>query len=351
MLISGPNPSALIGDDYLMVKNDSVPISRNAVYIPYDSDEWNSTSGSSYDSNFMAFKANVQYILQVSTTIEKAEHEPSASLEFYITSSVASIKTAPTFTSKYGLKIATISSNEVGVVTKHFDDQIFFLTPFEDIYGTLVIVPSRCQAYLKSVSFRVYGDDGFSPDSYTTRIPWSVATAGESFEIKAELFDINQNLVYSDLRVLAQFDPSGSSLIPYIPGGGTAGDLFVQGNLTVSKSIDVQKGSILIEQGQLSIPNIGIRPGAPPMSASRFLSIRHDNVGQIVENPVVDIDGDDSYLYLSLGPLPGVTPPVANVISTYRSISTIFDANSGRRIYYSGECIGANKIVQSGSYS
>src|ERR1035437_9526389 len=112
--------------------------------------------------------------------------------------------------------------------------QIFFYTPKNDSYGTLVIVPYTCEVYLKNISFRVYGDDGFSPDLFITRIPWSVNIANETYQIKAELFDINHNLIYSNLNIIQNFDPSGSSLIPYIPGGVTQagiGDFSVSGSL------------------------------------------------------------------------------------------------------------------------
>jgi hypothetical protein len=46
---------------------------------------------------------------------------------------------------------------------------------------------------------RVYGDDGFSPDVFISRIPWPISVANETYQIKSELFDINHQLVYSDL--------------------------------------------------------------------------------------------------------------------------------------------------------
>lgn len=352
VLVSSPTTSLLAGNDYIMVKNDSVNTNRDAIYVPFDNDQFLATSGSAYDSNFMEFKANVQYIIEVSTTILKNPAETSAGLEFYLTSSVPNARLEQAFTNRYGLRVATIASTTTGVSSQNVDNQIFFFTPANDIYGTLVIVPYRCQAYLKNISFRVYGDGGFSPDVFTTRIPWSVSTANESFEIKSELFDINNNLIYSDLRVLASFDASGSSLLPYIPGGGSvAGDLFISGNLLVSKSIEVMTGNITIDQGQMFIPNITVRPGAPPMSASRFLSVRHDTGGELAENPVVDITSDSTYLYLSLGNTPGLSTPGLNTITTRQSMASLFDASSGRRIYYNGLCVAANKIIDSGSYS
>jgi hypothetical protein len=245
MFISSSNPNALIGDDYLMVKNDSVPINRNAVYIPYNSTEFLATSGSAYDSNFMAFKANVQYIVEISAMIVKDELVTNSGLELYLTSSLAAAVKETSFTEKHGIRLATVDALSEGI-NKNIVKQIYFFTPSSDLYGTLIVVPYRCQAYIKNISVRVYGDDGFSPDVFTTRIPWSISVAGESFEIKAELFDINHKLVYSDLRVLQNFDASGSSLIPYIPGTGGfipgTNDFFISGSLAVSKSVSVQTG-------------------------------------------------------------------------------------------------------------
>ena len=86
--LSASNFYSLSGSDYTMVKNDSVPTNRNATYIPFDMEEFLSESGSSYDSNFMALKANVQYIIEISTTILKDPLETTAGLSFYFTSSI-----------------------------------------------------------------------------------------------------------------------------------------------------------------------------------------------------------------------------------------------------------------------
>lgn len=357
MMIYSPTPGVLTGNDYIMVKNDSVTSNRNASYVPFDMTQFTSTSGSAYDSNFMAFKANVQYIFQISTTIQKDQSETDAGLAFYLTSSVANARLEQAYTNNYGLKVAELESVTSGISSENFDDQIFFFTPKNDIYGTLVIVPYRCNAVIKNISFRVYGDDGFSPDVFTARIPWTVAVANESFEVKAELFDINSNLIYSDLKVLQSFDPSGSSLIPYIPGSGatpSVGDLFVSGNLYVSHSatiqygdVNVNYGDVVLQQGNVYIPNIPVRPYAPPASASRFISVRHDAGGILAENPVVDLAADTEYIHLTLGNLPGDPTIASNVVTTRRSMSTQFDANAGRRVYWSAGV----KIVESGSYS
>lgn len=88
MYVSSPSFNTLSGNDYFMVKNDSVQTNKNATYVPFDTNQFSEESGSSYDSNFISLKSNVQYIVEVSTIILKSPSEVSASLSFYLTSSV-----------------------------------------------------------------------------------------------------------------------------------------------------------------------------------------------------------------------------------------------------------------------
>ena len=355
MFISSSTPNDLIGDDYIMVKNDSVTTNRNATYIQYDSDEFLSTSGSSYDSNFMQLRANVQYIIEVSSVIVKDELVNNAGVEFFFTSSVPETSQHNNYTTKHGIRVATIRANQ-SVKNQNFDNEIFFFTPKTDLYGTFVIVPYRCQAYIKHISFRVYGDDGFSPDVFTTRIPWNISVANESFEIKAELFDINHNLIYSDLRVLRNFDISGSSLIPYIPGGGGGiipgtNDLFVSGSLIVSKSIEIQtgtlivdSGSIVLQDGTIYIPDMTARPPVPQLSQSRLVSVRGDgiNSGILAYTSIVDASHDSEHLFISTGNDSDRFDSAS--IITRASLATQYTSSAGRRVYWSG----ITKITETG---
>ena len=323
VFMSSPSYTSLSGSDYFMVKNDSVLTNRNAVYVPFDMNQFFAESGSSYDSNFMALKANVQYIVEVSAVIIKDPQEVNAGLSFYLTSSVPAAQQEPTYTQKFGVKVANITADTIGSSTVNFNDLVGFFTPQNDLYGTLVVVPSLCQAYIKNISFRVYGDDGFSPDAFSTRIPWSIAVANECFDIKSELFDVNNNLIYSDLETFHSFDPSGSTLVPYIPGGGGYQDLHVSGTLFVSQSIIVQQGSVFV-------PNMVARPGVPAISQSRMLSVRAD--GAIVFDPIVDVSSNSEYLYVTLGNPSNRTD--ASSISTKKSLTSEYDLLAGRKIYW-----------------
>jgi hypothetical protein len=341
--------NSLDGTSYMMAKNDSVPnISRNAMYVPYNEAEFLASSGSGYDSNFISLKANVQYILEINAELLKDKYVTDALMEFYFTSSLADAHKETTFTDRHGILLGTIEANQNGT-NKVIDKQIFFFTPTNDLYGTLVIVPYRCQAYLKNISFRVYGDDGFSPDVFSTRIPWGVSVANESFEIKSELFDINHNLVYSDLRALKSFDASGSSLIPYIPGGGGfipgTDDFFVSGSLIVSKSIDVQTGVINLDSGSVYISNMQARTIVPP---SRIVAVRGDSGhdGELSFSPIVDVTHDSQSIFLTTNPSLVRTNTALSV--TRHAIAVEYgNGAGGRKVYY----VGATKTTEAGSGS
>ena len=317
------------GNEYAIVKNDSVSSNRNAIYIPYDSTQFDATSGSAYDSNFLELKSGVQYILQVDTSIEKESTTTDASLKFYLTSSVSEAALHSNYNNKHGILLGTIIADKVGILN-NFDKQYFFFTPKNDLYGTMVIVPYKCKPYLKNISFRVYGDDGFSPDVFTTRVPWSISVANETFAIKSELFDINHNLVYSDLNILQNFDPSGSSLIPYIPGS-TAGSTNIVGDLTVTGTIIDTAGSIIIGVGQLYVPGMIQRP-TNEISSSRFVTKLglSSNSGRLATTQIADIRHDDKYIYLATGSFSIDPSGISNPIGTKQSLATVYN----RHIYF-----------------
>jgi hypothetical protein len=244
-------------------------------------------------------------------------------LAFYFTGSVSDISKEPAYTGQFGVNVANINATNNGNSIVNFDKVLTFFTPQNDLYGTLVIVPKLCNAYIKDISFRVYGDDGFSPDVFTTRIPWSISVANESFEIVSQLFDINSNLIYSDLKTFQSFDPSGSTLIPFLPAGSNNyQDLYVSGTLYVSQSA-------IIQFGNLFIPNIVARPGNPDISQSRMLSVRAD--GALVFDPIVDVSSDNTYMYLSLG---SPSSRLSTVITTTKALVSQYGDLAGRKIYW-----------------
>lgn len=217
LYIYGGSPSQVNGTQYVIAKTDSVRIDDNTdiitndnVYYPYDKTSFDNLSGRSYNSNFIPLKKNVLYVLSFNVSFEK-EITSDANLSFYFTSSVSSISKEVSYNPSYGMKLGSISTNDT-VSIKNFDGkQFIYFTPTDDYYGTLVLVPYKCNVKLSELSLKVYGDYGFSPDILFIRIPFPVHNAKEAFEIKSELFDINSKLIYSDLKTVQIFDIDGIS--------------------------------------------------------------------------------------------------------------------------------------------
>jgi len=217
MYIYGGIPSEIHGNEYVIAKTDSVEISDTDVqvindnkYYDYDEISVDKLNGQSYNSNFINLKKDVQYVLSSKIIIEKNVNI-DASVSFYFTSSINSIKYEKDYNPKFGMKMGEIIVNDK-IETKIIDGiQQMFFTPTNDYYGTLVIVPKYCNVTLSELSLKIYGDYGFSPDILLIRIPFPVNFKNESFDIRAELFDINSNLIYSNLRTIKSFDIDGIS--------------------------------------------------------------------------------------------------------------------------------------------
>jgi len=237
-------------ENYVILKDNSSYLERNSKYISYNSSEFLASSGSSYDSNFIELKKNVNYIISLNAILRKDStglSETDAGLEFYFTSSMSEIEfeVNSVKNQKGLLKLGTVSAYEPREETVYTNTSFMFSIS-NDLYGTLVIVPRKCSAIISDVSMKPYGDFGFSPDTLVTRIPFPINIANETFEIKSELFDVNSNLVYSDLRTVATFDPSGSSLAVYIPGLKDPNKTtFLSGSLEISKSLWVGENTYI----------------------------------------------------------------------------------------------------------
>ena len=206
-------PSTYTTEEYVIVKNDTTVASANNVYTPYDESSVLAETGQSYDSNFMAFYSNIPYKFSCRASIEKLDQTKIASVSFYITSSMFSeISGDLSFDTQRGIKIGELILNDF-TSSRNYTDTMNFYSQFNNnFYGTMVIYVKNCTARIADINMSTYSEPSFSPDIFITRIPFSVATAGEQFEFKSELFDVNNNLVYSDLRTIATFDVSGSSL-------------------------------------------------------------------------------------------------------------------------------------------
>jgi hypothetical protein len=219
MRIFANDYSDMDGNECIMVKADSSGSINSYGYESYDEDQFLNFSGSHYNSNFIELKKDTLYSFSANVTVDKNTDEEST-LSFYITSSIPDIQKEKDFIETFGLKIGEVTVSEK-VSTKIFrEKQELFFTPTNDLFGTLVIVPKNCFVTLSDMSLKSYGDYGFSPDSLSIRIPFPIKVANETFEIKAELFDINSNLIFSDLRTIQSFDPQGITLYSFIAGYG-----------------------------------------------------------------------------------------------------------------------------------
>lgn len=240
MKIEASDYSSMDGNKYVIVKADSSGSLNNANYVQYEATQFNNLSGSSYNSNFINLKKDALYVLSTNVVVEKEKSNVKANVSFYFTSSMDTIKTEKNYISQFGLKVGDLTIEDI-VETKTFGEkQMFFFTPTDDYYGTIVIVPFGCNVTLSEFSLKVYGDYGFSPDILFTKIPFKISMANETFAIKSELFDINSNLVFSDLHVKQTFDPRGESLYVFMPGFGNQDPTKLQkvsGSLTVSQSL------------------------------------------------------------------------------------------------------------------
>jgi len=211
--ISGSN----LNGTYAIVKANTSFTNRNPSYVPYNVSEQLAQSGSSFDSNFLSFYKNTDYTLSFRTSVIEKETTATTKLKFYITSSISSINKNLGYDSNRGVLIGEFSYS--GSTTgKYFDQKQNFEFKFpEDLYGTLVVYPENVkQIIISDLSIKVSELYGYTGNAYYIKVPFPVNVANEVFEIKSELYDINSNLSYTNLRTVQVFDPSGSSMPPDI---------------------------------------------------------------------------------------------------------------------------------------
>ena len=321
---TSPSYDTIDGTKYVIVKTDSVDtIPNDSTYWPYDVNQFNELQGPAYNSNFIDLKAGSLYALSMNISIEKSLFNNQAKLQFFFTSSIADIKKEKNYISPFGLKIGEISVNEFIYKKIFTDKQYFFFTPLVDYYGTLVIVPYKCIATISEVSLGVYGDYGFSPDSLTTKVPFTVHSANEGWQLKAELFDINSTLVYSGLNTIQTFDPSGESLF-----------LFLENSNIDPSNISIINGDLTISQS-LYLPNIH---GCPP-SHTQLLSWQtpHSYPPGVGEGGVCYTD------------LVGFGVETTNNLGTvttkdYISVETLTDYGRSILVHYSGSISQGKRV-------
>jgi hypothetical protein len=226
--ISGSN----LNGTYAIVKANTSFTNRNPSYLPYDPSEQSAQSGSNFDSNFLSFYKNTDYNLSFRTSVLEKDFSAISKLKFYITSSISSINKNLGYDSTRGVLIGEFSYS--GSTTgKYFDQKQNFEFKFpEDLYGTLVVYPENVkQIIVSDLSIKVSELYGYTGNAYYIKIPFPINVANEAFEIKSELYDINSNLSYTNLRTVQVFDPSGSSVPPDL---GNVGDVITVGTINTN---------------------------------------------------------------------------------------------------------------------
>jgi len=209
--ISGSN----LNGTYAIVKANTSFTNRNVSYLPYNANEQSAQSGSNFDSNFLGFYKNTDYVLSFRTSVIEKDSSAISKLKFYITSSLPSVNKNIGYDSNRGVLIGEFAYS--GSTTgKYFDQKQNFEFKFpEDLYGTLVVYPENVkQIIVSDLSIKVSELYGYTGNAYYVKIPFPVNVANEVFEIKSELYDVNSNLSYTNLRTVQVFDPSGSSKPP-----------------------------------------------------------------------------------------------------------------------------------------
>lgn len=328
--IAAPHGTWADGTSYVIAKNDSPGTVNDSIYYPYDSGSFNELTGSAYNSNFISLKAGALYVLSMNITMEKPKLATDSKVSFYFTSSIESITREKDYISPFGLKLGEIATREETTLKTFKDKQMLFFTPSNDYYGTLVIVPNDCNVTLSELSLKVYGDYGFSPDILFSKVPFRINIPNEGFLFKAELFDINSTLVYSDLQTIQSFDPDGESLFVFIPNSNVDPTKvqFISGSLTISQS--------------LFLPNISQCPSidtrllgwrvpthTPPLNTEG--QICYTNVSQLkiaTSGAGTSIVGD----YLVLGTVAFSGSGLVESLATALSIKYDGATNKGRKI-------------------
>jgi len=228
--ISGSN----LNGTYAIVKANTSFTNRNVSYLPYDANQQSEQSGSNYDSNFLTFYKDTDYIFSFRTSVVEKDSSAISKLKFYITSSLPSVSKNLGYNPNRGVLIAEFvySGSTTG---KYFDQKQNFEFKFpEDLYGTLVVYPENVkQIIVSDLSIKVSELYGYTGNAYYVKVPFPINVANEVFEIKSELYDVNSNLSYTNLRTVQVFDPSGSSSPPDIGSSTTIST----DNLIVTSSI------------------------------------------------------------------------------------------------------------------
>lgn len=319
------------GNSYVIAKLQTIGTTTDSTYYPYDPIAYNYLSGSSYTSNFISLKKDCLYELSFNILVEKEISEKSSKVEFYFTSSNSEIAMETTYNTKFGLNIATIAVAESVKLKMFKNKQKLYFTPKNDYFGTLIIVPSKCNFTISDLSIKSYGDYGFSPKSISVRIPFPVNTANEAYSFKSELFDVNSKLVYSDLQTVQTFDTNGESLFAPPSNVDPSKVEFISGSVTISQS--------------LYLPNNKFCPSEDISDNVRLVAWHVP-----LNAPPEKSDGEICYTNidkLNISNIADGTSTVGDYISIGTINSNVESVASALSVKYDGQSLGRKIVIQS----
>jgi hypothetical protein len=300
------------GNSYVIAKNSAIDLVNDSNYYPFDAAAFAQFNGAGYASNFIFLPQGVLHVLSANMVVDK-DPLTTAKIEFYFTSSFPTISGERDYSPVYGWKLGTITVPDKVKRRRFPDVQKMFFTPLHDYYGTLVIVPYRCNVTMTNISMQNYGDYGFSPGAIEVQLPFPINVANESYTLKAELFDSNASLVYTIPIVIRAFDPAGASLF------GTT----IIGSSGTSTGIPSIVNTLTV-QSELYLPGIGSCP-----SGKRLL-------GYNIPTHYPPLSGEGSLCYTGITDLELIASTPTSPSLDYLSLSTTSGTGRSLAIRYSG---------------
>ena len=201
--ISGSN----LNGTYAIVKSNTSFTNRNVSYLPYNANEQSAQSGSNFDSNFLGFYKNTDYVLSFRTSVIEKDSSAISKLKFYITSSLPSVNKNIGYDSNRGVLIAEFAYS--GSTTgKYFDQKQNFEFKFpEDLYGTLVVYPENVkQIIVSDLSIKVSELYGYTGNAYYVKVPFPVNVPNEVFEINENTIETNFVFLHKEKHNSLIFD-------------------------------------------------------------------------------------------------------------------------------------------------
>lgn len=195
---------------YIMCKDDTSLVERNANYFPFSESQSISLSGINHDSNFIRLFQGVEYVLSANVVAIKNDGV-EGSLNFYLTGSTLSNNISTNFNKK-GINILNLSV-EKNVTYKYYSQITSSFTLNSDVFCTLAIYPYNSNFHISEISLKPKQSFAESPSIFSTKIPFPVEVKNSRFLIRAELFDVNQNHTQINLETIQNFDLIGESLL------------------------------------------------------------------------------------------------------------------------------------------